>query len=152
MSQVFNQCPKCSVDLPDGASTCACGWRKRGTRAALPARKPVQCAHEGCPTDATLALRMPTGWANLCRGHAECHWQREADEFVQRMGLDTLQKKRQFINDRLAGIGRARPSKEWAESLLDRVVAGERLIPIQYSMMMQALNLKTLPGPDEVRS
>lgn len=101
--------------------------------------------------DATLALRMPTGWANLCRPHAERHWQREADEFVRRMGLDTLQKKRAFINERLAGIGRARPSKEWAESLLDRVVVGERLTPIQYSVMMQALNLKTLPDPDAVR-
>lgn len=152
MTQVFNQCPDCSVDLPDKATSCSCGWRKRGTRAALPARKPVQCAHEGCPVDATLALHMPTGRANVCRPHAERHWQREADEHARRAGLDTLQKKRQFINDRLAGIGRARPSKEWAESLLDRVVAGERLAPIQYSIMMQALNLKTLPGPDEVRS
>lgn len=43
MSRVFNQCPKCSVDLADGASSCACGWRKRDAKTERLPQGPSTC-------------------------------------------------------------------------------------------------------------
>jgi hypothetical protein len=64
----------------------------------------VPCAHQGCTTDATLKLHLPTGWANVCRPHAEQHWQREADQFNRVNGLDTREKQLAFIAGKLASL------------------------------------------------
>lgn len=107
MSRVFNQCPDCSVDLPSGAMKCACGWRKRVSKAERPRREPIPCAHDGCAHDSILSLKLRTGWANLCRGHYEHHIQLAADKFNREHGLDTREKQRAFIMEKL-GAMRAR--------------------------------------------
>jgi len=105
VTQVFNQCPKCQIDLPDGATGCACGWRKRGSKPDRPARESVPCAHQDCPREAILSKRLAAGWANLCRGHYEHHVQLEADEFCRASGLTTRPKQYAYAKDKLAGFG-----------------------------------------------
>jgi len=104
MSNVFNLCPRCSVDLPSGATSCVCGWKKRGSRPERKAREPVQCAHDGCAIDATIRMRLPTGWGSVCRPHAERHWQEEADDFCTHMDLDTRAKQHGFVKEKLAAF------------------------------------------------
>jgi len=106
LTHVFNQCPKCSVDLPDGATSCTCGWRKRGTARLERARRvPIPCAHDGCEYESMLSLRLRTGWANLCRAHYEHHIQLGADKFNRELSLDTREKRRAFIMEKLGAMG-----------------------------------------------
>jgi hypothetical protein len=66
----------------------------------------VQCAHGGCPTDATIRLKLRTGWADLCRHHYEFHIQQEADEFNRAHEFTTREEQREFFKEKLAGFGR----------------------------------------------
>lgn len=123
MGDVYDQCPRCSDDLKWGATSCHCGWkkRKRGEERGLPPRVPVQCAHYDCPDDATIRVRTATGWANLCRGHYDLHWQREADAFCKAAGLNTIEQKRWFCMNGMASIGSLTPER-WMETITQRAV------------------------------
>lgn len=112
MSRVFNQCPDCSVDLPDGAMKCACGWKKRGSKAERPEREPIPCAHSACAAPAILSLKLRTGWADLCRGHHLFHVQQEADEFCARNELVTRAQQAAFYRSYLRR-GRIEPAEHW---------------------------------------
>jgi hypothetical protein len=124
MGNVFNQCPRCSVDLVWGATSCDCGWKKRARsdRASRPPPDPVACAHDGCSSNATLRLRTATGWANLCRGHAERHWGRVAEDFcVFILGLKTLEEKKEYCLRGMAEVGQCTPER-WMDSIDQRTV------------------------------
>jgi hypothetical protein len=123
MGDVYDQCPRCSDDLKWGAISCKCGWkkRKRGEERGLPPRVPVQCAHDACSVDATIRVKTAIGWANLCYGHYLTHWQRGADAYCARAGLNTLEQKRWFCQNGMAAIGALTPER-WMETITQRAV------------------------------
>jgi hypothetical protein len=115
MGDVYDQCPRCSDDLKWGATSCHCGWkkRKRGEERGLPPRVPVQCAHEDCPDDATIRIKTPTGWANLCRGHYDAYYARVARSWCVERGLNTVEQMRAYIRERFARDRTAEISRDW---------------------------------------
>ena len=90
----FAACPQCGVDLPSTSSACACGWLRRPAR---PATSDVPCAHENCPCDAILRLKLSTGWANLCREHYERHVRAEAKAWCVLMRLTDREAQRDYV-------------------------------------------------------
>ncbi len=123
MGDVLHNCPRCSDDLPWGATSCHCGWKKRarGDGKKLASRVPVQCAYHDCPDDATIRIRTPTGWADLCRGHYVAHHQRIADAYCANAGLNTLEQKRWFCRQGMAAIGSLTPER-WMDTIKQRAV------------------------------
>lgn len=124
MGDVYDQCPRCSDDLKWGATSCHCGWkkRKRGEERGLPPRVPVQCAYDGCTTDATIRVMTVTGWANLCRSHYDAHHGRMARSWCAERGLGTVSQMRAYIRETLAQITSAKPSREWMDTINQRGV------------------------------
>lgn len=43
---------------------------------------PVQCSHIECPRAATLRIKRPTGWANLCEYHDIYHVTEDAKDWL----------------------------------------------------------------------
>lgn len=123
MGDVYNHCPRCSEDLPWGATSCKCGWkqRKRGEGKQIAKRVPVQCAYDACPDDATIRIKTSTGLANLCRGHYDAHWQREADAYCKSAGFNTIEQKRWFCTNGMAAIGSLTPER-WMATITQRAV------------------------------
>jgi len=116
MGDVLNQCPRCSDDLPWGATTCHCGWKKRKVAADKRApREPVQCAHEDCPDDATIRVKTRTGWANFCRAHYASYHTLEAARATVHIGGTA--EKRAYIFAQLRSIAGRKPSRDWMDTI-----------------------------------
>lgn len=69
-------------------------------------REHVDCAFLPCQRSAVMRLLRPTGWAAVCRPHAEGIWQREADAFVAALGLTSIAEKRAWVNFKRKHIDR----------------------------------------------
>lgn len=123
---------------------------RRTVGQALP-REHVDCAFLPCQRSAVMRLRRPTGWANVCRVHAEGIWQREADGFVAEQGLTSLAAKQEWVRAKLAS-SKPHP-KQWAHDLLARRDRGENLLPIQIELAERAIQREKMadriPGSDD---
>jgi hypothetical protein len=97
-------------------------------------RSHIQCAHDLCAHSAILRLKLPTGWANLCRHHYDFHAQREADKFCAENGLITLEQKRAFCLQKMLMFGKVDPVTHW-----EKVLATEGLSLYSYECAREAL-------------
>jgi len=68
---------------------------------------PVPCAHDLCPHNAILRLKLEHGWANLCRKHYEFHAQRAAKEFCAKNGLESVEQMRTYCMEKARLFGHA---------------------------------------------
>jgi hypothetical protein len=80
----FATCPRCNVDLPSGAASCSCGWIAR--REPEPPPDPQKYEKERKD--------------NLAEAN------REALEWCIAQGLDSREKQRAYIRDKLPKIHR----------------------------------------------
>jgi hypothetical protein len=85
-------CPECERYLPVTAVACRCGWK-----APQAAPSWVPCCFAGCPTNATLKVKTKTGWASVCEKHDLELVQKRADQVCKELGLDTVQKQREWL-------------------------------------------------------
>lgn len=97
------ECPKCGDALGTKATYCGCGWKKgisQDGKLAYPNEQPrVPCCYEGCFISATVKIKTPLGWANLCDMHYPEHFRKEANKTCERLGLDTPAKQRRWVKD-----------------------------------------------------
>jgi hypothetical protein len=116
MGDVFNQCPRCSDDLPWGTTSCHCGWKKRKAAGDKRSpRDPVQCAHEDCQSDATIRVKTRTGWANFCRAHYVAYHTLEAAQATAHIG--GTQEKRAYIFAQLRRLAARAASRDWMATI-----------------------------------
>lgn len=114
------ECPECRVEI-GRAKYCGCGWKMQKRMKDEP-RPFVQCAHMACNTSATVYLKMPTGWANLCIPHYEQHFTDKAHATCEKLGLQTVSQKRAWVKDAIAKLSRKwtpdyqrEPGEDWGE-------------------------------------
>lgn len=73
-----------------------------------------RCAHDSCGEAATMRLRAfndpAREWLNLCRAHYDFHVRAGAELANKRLGLDTVEKQREYVLQRYrtATIGKER--------------------------------------------
>lgn len=70
-------------------------WRKEGSRLTYET-KPlpyIQCAYQGCPNGATVRVRKPTGWAQMCEGHYANDNLRESKDYCLKNALISTEEK-----------------------------------------------------------
>jgi hypothetical protein len=87
-------------------------------------------------------MHTPTGWANFCYEHYIAHEQKKADAFCAERGIDTTEKKIAYCRRMVGKIGAGRPSQEWAEVLLTKLAAGEKITYTQERFAKEALGVK----------
>jgi hypothetical protein len=85
-------CPECDRYMPITAVACRCGWKAKEAASTW-----IPCAFAGCGTSATIKAKTKTGWANVCPDHDVALAQKRADEVCKSMGLDTVQKQREWL-------------------------------------------------------
>ena len=100
------ECPKCEREIGP-ATYCGCGWKQSRKKEKAPKDAPlpiVNCAHQDCIKPAIMREKTATGWANLCHFHMMQRSHDRAEKYCSDRGLDTLQKKKDFI--RQCGLGK----------------------------------------------
>lgn len=102
-------CPRCQAPLKFlGATSCACGWKKRERKAEGPTQKErvfVDCAYE-CKNDATVRLMTKTGWANMCQRHHDMYHLAAAKAYTAELGLTTPAEMARWNKTHEFGKGR----------------------------------------------
>ena len=145
-------CPRCQEDIPRGATSCKCGWRKRTTaKPQYQEREYIHCGFETCVDSATMRLHRPTGWVNVCQRHAEKIWSDEAREFAGAHQLRTTTEKRQYYQQRIVPKS---PGVWWAEQVLERLRIGKPVSFTTETYAREALKNKSdpidrVPGEDD---
>lgn len=92
------ECPQCKGEI-GGAAYCGCGWKRtRSAKGAEPFQF-IQCAHMACGVSANVKVKTPTGWANFCPHHYDVYFLDRAEETCRKLGLDTVEKKREYVRD-----------------------------------------------------
>lgn len=120
----MSECPKCDAEIGN-AAYCGCGWKRQKARIEQPSVPSVDCAFDGCGNSAKVKILVKTGWANLCVNHYEDHFRRESQKTCNRLGLDTVEKKRKWVQENKRGLKRFTdaPMREPSEDLEEAEIA-----------------------------
>lgn len=68
-------------------------------------RHRIECAFAGCPNNAILRHKMPTGWANLCEKHRMEIQQEQAEIYCASLGLKTVAQMREWLKKNRLKVG-----------------------------------------------
>lgn len=105
---IDRECPDCHSPLGANATYCGCGWGRLAKGGKSQPEEPrTQCAYMACPKRAILKVKVAThAWSNFCYDHYQAHYQAQAEETCERLGLKTpaqmrayfLQNARRLVN------------------------------------------------------
>lgn len=85
--QIFTTCPQCFVDLPDGGSSCTCGWKARAEPAPPVDPKKIEAERQEALAEAN----------------------KQALEWCIAQGLNTREKQLEYIRSHLPKSLKALP-------------------------------------------
>jgi hypothetical protein len=95
------ECPKCHSEI-GRAKQCGCGWRKEARLFSQEDTKP--CGFEPCPISSKMKIKTKTGWLNVCERHYHEYHRRQAVAYCEAMGLDTVEKQREWVKKNARGL------------------------------------------------
>lgn len=101
----MKHCPRCDALMESAASSCLCGWKDRKQqRQEQSERVRIPCSDESCPDPAICRIVIGRVETPLCYAHYEAHFKNKALNTCNKLGLDTIEKRRAWVQENMGNL------------------------------------------------